>query len=65
MSHYALVGHSCPKVTTYKGRDIRELSREELIEALEWATSAYHEAIQRGIRNVEMMRLIIAATSAA
>lgn len=46
-----------PEVTTWKGRDIRELSREELIEALEWATRAYNDALNRNIRSMEMMRL--------
>lgn len=48
---------SYPMVTTWRGRNIEELSREELIEALQWATRAYHEALERNMRDLEMMRL--------
>lgn len=44
-----------PRVTTWKGRDINELSREELIEAVEWCAKAYSEALENGVRTARMM----------
>lgn len=43
-------------VTTWMGRDINELSREELIAALAWSVRAYHETLQSSIRASEMQR---------
>ena len=50
-----------PTITTWLGRDIRELSREELIVALEWSVRAYHESLQSAIRSSEMHRLFARA----
>lgn len=46
-------------VTTWMGRDIRTLSRDELLEALAVATKAYHDALNSNIRSMEIMRLAI------
>lgn len=43
-------------LTTWCGRDIRELSREELIEALSYSVRQYHEHLQSSIRSSELMR---------
>lgn len=43
-----------PRVTTWKGRDIRELTRDELLEAMKWAVEAYHSALQSNIRSARM-----------
>lgn len=51
-----------PRVTKWKGRDIRELSREELIEAVEWCAEAYHNAIEDKVRTVRMMAEFARAT---
>lgn len=48
-------------ITTWLGRDIRDLTREELLTALEWAVRKYHEQLQQGIQNMEMMRLFQSA----
>lgn len=42
-------------ITTWMGRDIRELTREELIAALEQTTRAYHAHLQGSIRSVRLM----------
>ena len=50
-----------PMITTWMGRDIRELTREELIKALEHSVRAYHQSIKSHLSAMETMRMINAA----
>lgn len=50
-----------PKVTTWKGRDIASLSREELIEALEWCAKELYETREARLRAMETFRLFACA----
>ena len=43
-------------VTTWMGRDIETLSREELIAALHMAVRQYHDHLNSSIRSMALMR---------